>query len=118
MYKFLSLIFLSLCVIVPIQSYGMGKQYGKKKEYTRNQQINNGSKVTPQFTTCRLVIAKTYKKGLACIYRGAQKTWELEFTDTSVGCPRQYRCVYNPNSKEPSIDDIMKSLRDIAKKKK
>lgn len=118
MFNFLSLIFIILYSTIPSNVIAKGKQYGKKKEYTRNQQINRGDKQVLQYTTCRLVTAKSFNKGLACIYRGAQKTWELEFTDTSIGCPRQYRCVYNPNSKEPSIDDIMKSLRDIAKKKK
>ena len=118
MIKTLALIYLLLYTILPIESFAKGKQYGKKKEYTRNQQINNGNKDVPQYTTCRLMTMKSYKGGLACIYKGAQKTYEMEFTDTSVGCPRQYRCVYNPNSKEPSIDDIMKSLRDIAKKNK
>ena len=56
-----------------------------------------------------------YKNGLACIYQGAGKTFEIEFTDKSIGCPRQYQCVYNPGGSEPNIDDVMESLRDIAK---
>ena len=56
-----------------------------------------------------------FKNGLACIYQGAGKTFEIEFTDKSIGCPRKYKCVYNPNSKEPNIDDVMKSLKDAVK---
>jgi len=52
---------------------------------------------------------------MACIYIGAQKTYELEFTDIAVGCPRKYKCKLNPNGKEPSIDQVMESLRGIAK---
>ena len=55
---------------------------------------------------------------MACIYEGANKTYELEFTDTFVGCPRQYKCLHNPNSKEPSIDDVLDSLRQQMKKGK
>ena len=55
----------------------------------------------------------------ACIYVAAggtkNRTYEIEFTDIHIGCPRSYRCVYNPGGSEPSIDDVMQSLRDIAK---
>ena len=30
-------------------------------------------------------------------------------------CPSQYKCVYNPWSKEPSIDDVVDSLNSIKK---
>ena len=29
--------------------------------------------------------------------------------------PSQYKCVYNPGSKEPNIDDVMDSLNSIKK---
>jgi len=57
----------------------------------------------------------SYKGGLACIYQGAGRTFEIEFTDVQISCPRKYKCVYNPGGSEPNIDDVMKSLRDIAK---
>ena len=66
-------------------------------------------------TTCRLMKQKVYKDKMACIYIGAQKTYELEFTDIAVGCPRKYKCKLNPNGKEPNIDQVMESLRGIAK---
>ena len=66
-------------------------------------------------TTCRLKKQKVFKDKMACIYVGAQKTYELEFTDIHVGCPRNYQCVFNPNGQEPSIDKVMESLRSIAK---
>lgn len=112
------LIFIFLCVIIPIESLAKAKTYGKKKEYTRQQQIHRGDKVLKKYTTCRLMFQKTFNGGLACIYKGAQKTYEMEFTDTIIGCPKQYQCVYNPNSKKPNIDDVMKSLRSIVKNKK
>ena len=85
------------------------------KEYTRQQKIQRGEIVLPTMTTCRLMKQKVYKDKMACIYRGANKTYELEFTDIRVGCPKKYQCVLNPNGKEPNIDDIMESLRSIAK---
>ena len=49
----------------------------------------------------------------ACIYRGGNKTFELMY---EKNCPSQFKCVYNPWSKEPSIDDIVDSLNSIGKK--
>jgi len=85
------------------------------KDYTRDQKIRNGTLTVPKMTTCRLMKQKVFKDKMACIYRGANKTYELEFTDIRVGCPKQYKCVLNPNGKEPSIDKVMESLRSIAK---
>jgi hypothetical protein len=85
------------------------------KEYTRQQKIQRGEIVLPTMTTCRLKKQKVYKDKMACIYQGANKTYELEFTDIRVGCPKQYKCVLNPNGKEPDINQIMESLRSIAK---
>ena len=85
------------------------------KDYTRQQKINQGIIKEPKYTMCLRKKMIAYKGGLTCIYQGAGKTFEMEFTDVQIGCPRKYKCVYNPNSKEPSIDDVMKSLRDIAK---
>ena len=87
----------------------------KSKSLTRQQKINNGTIKQPIMTTCRLKKQKLYKNKMACIYVGAQKTYELEFADIRVGCPRKYQCVFAPNGKEPSIDQVMESLRSIAK---
>ena len=32
-------------------------------------------------------------------------------------CPKQFKCVYNPWSKEPNIDDVVDSLNSIKKQK-
>ena len=85
------------------------------KPLTYQQKVNQGIIVEPKYTMCLRKKMVVYKGGLACIYQGAGKTFEMEFTDIQVGCPRKYKCVYNPNSKEPNLDDVMKSLRDIAK---
>jgi hypothetical protein len=30
-------------------------------------------------------------------------------------CPKQFKCVYNPNQTEPNIDDVIDSLNNIKK---
>jgi len=87
----------------------------KPNDYTRQQKIHQGKIIEPVMTTCRLMKQKVFKDKMACIYIGAQKTYELEFTDISVGCPRKYKCKLNPNGKKPNIDQVMESLRGIAK---
>jgi len=85
------------------------------KDYTRQQKIQQGKIILPIMTTCRLKKQKTYKDKVACIYQGANKTFELSFQDMSIGCVRKFKCKLNPNGKEPSIDQVMESLRSIAK---
>jgi len=85
------------------------------KGWTQQQKLWQGITVEPTYTTCRLKTKKVYKDKMACIYVGANKTYELEFTDIRIGCPKQYKCVVNKNSKVPTIDSVMESLRSIAK---
>ena len=85
------------------------------KEYTYKQKVQQGIIKEPKMTTCRLMKQKVFKDKMACIYRGANQTYEMEFADIRVGCPKQYQCVFNPNGNEPSIDKVMESLRSIAK---
>ena len=105
---------LLLASVFSSKAYGDGYTY-KSKDYTRQQKIHQGKIKQPQYTRCLRKKMVHYKNGLACIYQGAGKTFEIEFTDKSIGCPRQYQCVYNPGGSEPNIDDVMESLRDIAK---
>lgn len=102
-------------LIVTVKANAKGKIYNAPKDYTRNQKLNNGTIIPPKMTTCRLKKLKVFKDKIACIYKGANKTYEMEFADIRVGCPKQYKCVLNPNGKEPSIDKVMESLRSIAK---
>ena len=87
----------------------------KSKQLTRQQQINQGLIKEPQLVLCRLKKQKVYKGKVACIYQGANRTFELSFQDIRVGCVKNFKCVLNPNGKEPNIDDVMESLRSIAK---
>jgi len=103
---------LAIGTVLSFQVFGY--EY-KSKDYTRQQKIQRGEIILPIMTTCRLMKRKVFKDKMACIYIGAQKTYELEFTDIAIGCPRKYKCKLNPNGKEPSIDKVMESLRGIAK---
>jgi len=101
-------------LVLGLKAYADGYKY-KPKDYTRQQKINQGIIKPPVLTVCRLKKQKTYKDKVACIYQGANKTFELSFQDMSIGCIRKFRCLLNPNGKEPSIDSVMESLRSIAK---
>ena len=90
----------------------------KSKQLTKKQKINQGLIQKPKMVLCRLKTQKVLKDKMACIYianNGTnRKTYELEYTDIRVGCPRSYFCKFNPGD-EPSIDKVMESLRSIAK---
>jgi len=114
-YAFIGIGIMMGLLVIGVKAYAKGKIYNAPKDYTRNQKLNNGTIIPPTMTTCRLKKMKVFKNKLACIYIGANKTYEMEFTDVHIGCPRNYKCVLNPNGKEPSIDSVMESLRSIAK---
>jgi len=86
----------------------------KSKDYTRQQKIWQGKVQERKYTTCRL--KKRVKSQItgqqACIYQGGNKTYEMMI---EKNCPKQYKCIYNPNGEEPDIDKVMESLRSIAK---
>ena len=105
---------LLLASVFSSKAYGDGYTY-KSKKYTKQQKIHQGILKKNVYVTCRLKKQKVVKNKMACIYEGANKTYELEFADVRVGCPRQYKCIHNPTSKEPNINDVMESLRSITK---
>ena len=105
---------LLLASVFSSKAYGDSYTY-KSKKYTKQQKIHQGIIKKNVYVTCRLKKQKVVKDKMACIYEGANKTYELEFADVRVGCPRQYKCIHNPNSKEPNINDVMESLRSITK---
>ncbi len=91
------------------------KIYNAPKDYTYSQKVWQGKITEKKYTTCRLKkrITSKYTKKKACIYQGGNKTYELMIESW---CPKQYKCVYNPNGQEPDIDKVMESLRSIGKK--
>ena len=99
-------------LVVTFKAFGY--EY-KSKQLTRQQKINQGLIKEPKLVLCRLKKQKVYKGKVACIYQGANRTFELSFQDVRIGCVKNFRCKLNPNGKEPSIDQVMESLRSIAK---
>ena len=84
------------------------RQYSKQQQEWRNPDPK-------KYTTCRLKkrITSKYTKKKACIYEGGNKTYEFMIESW---CPKQYKCLYNPNGEEPDIDKVMESLRSIGKR--
>tara|TARA_Y100001937_G_C7067652_1_gene306813 strand:+ start:72 stop:452 length:381 start_codon:yes stop_codon:yes gene_type:complete len=90
-------------------------KYGTKKQYTNQQKEHRGlNDKKKTYTTCRLQkrIKSRVTGRQACIYIGGNKTYTLMYENN---CPKQYKCVYNPWQKEPSIDDVVDSLNSIKK---
>jgi len=85
------------------------------KPYTKQQLLQQGKILEKKYTTCRLkkILKSKYTNKQACIYLGGNKTYTLMY---EKNCPKQYKCLYNPNSKEPNIDNVMESLRSIGKR--
>jgi len=105
--------YLGLLILIPTLAIAGAKTIGGKKDYTRQQKIQRGDIIKPKMTTCRLKkIVQSRSGGQACIYQGGNKTFELLFDDN---CPKQFKCKYQPNSKEPNIDQVMDSLNQIGK---
>ena len=105
--------YLGLLILIPTLAIAGAKTIGGKKDYTRQQKIQRGTIIEPKMTTCRLKKILQSRSGQqACIYEGGNKTYELMFDNN---CPKQFKCIYNPNSKEPNIDNVMDSLNQIGK---
>ena len=110
-YVFIGIGFTFILLLIGVKAFAY--EY-KSKQLTRKQQINQGLIKEDQLVVCRLKKQKVYKGKVACIYQGANRTFELSFQDVRIGCVRNFRCKLNPNGKEPSIDQVMESLRSIA----
>ena len=83
------------------------------KSLTKQQQIHQGLIPVPKYTTCRLKKRVKTKSGKqVCVYIGGNKTYEMMVENS---CPRKYKCLYNPNQKEPNIDDVINSLNKAVK---
>jgi len=112
-YTFIGVGVLMLLLLLGVRAFADGYKY-KSKDYTRQQKVWQGKIQERKYTTCRLKkIVKSQITGQqACIYQGGNKTFEMMI---ERNCPKQYKCIYNPNGEEPSIDKVMESLRSIAK---
>ena len=91
-----------------------GKIYNAPKDYTYSQKVWQGKIKEKTYTTCRLMrrITSRVTGRQACIYKGGNKTYTLMY---EKNCPKKYKCLYDPGGTEPNIDQVMESLRSIAK---
>ena len=115
------LLFVLMLFAVTVVAHASGKiyepkdpKYGTINPYNKRQLIIRGNNDAKKYTTCRLkkrLKSRTTGRQ-ACIYIGGNKTYTLMYEDN---CPASYKCVYNPWSKEPSIDDVVDSLNSIKK---
>tara|TARA_Y100000385_G_scaffold149536_2_gene155059 strand:- start:309 stop:677 length:369 start_codon:yes stop_codon:yes gene_type:complete len=114
-------LFLFILLAITIVAHAGGKtyepkdpKYGTKKTYTHQQKRNSGITEKKKYTTCRLMKRVTSRTTgrQACIYKGGNKTFTLMYEDD---CPSSYKCIYDPWSKEPNIDDVVDSLNSIKK---
>ena len=48
---------------------------------------------------------------------GPNKTTDTVFIDRFEYCPRQIKCVYEPNKSTPMIEEMMKSMEESLKKR-
>lgn len=83
---------------------------------TREQQIRKGTRdKPPKMTVCRLAGRKIVRTKKLCVYKGAQNTQETAVVEKFDDCPKDYMCVYEPNSSDVSIFDVFDSLADSIK---
>ena len=88
----------------------------KPSDWTWEQEKRKGIREDPKYITCRRYkVVKTKSGDHVCLYKGANDTYTLVVEGQ---CPAQYRCKYNPNGQEPSIDGVVDSLNDSFNKKK
>ncbi len=67
--------------------------------------------------TCRLAKKKIVLTQKICIYLGPNRTTDTVFIDRFEYCPRQIKCVYEPNKSTPMIEEMMKSMEESLKKR-
>jgi hypothetical protein len=73
-----------------------------------------GSLLSPEYVTCNLWKYVDNDGELVCLYSGKNGTLAYHYPTFSFReCPKQFECLYQPNSKRKvSIKDILKGLSD------
>lgn len=99
-----ALLFLAFAV-APTPTLSEGRTYNADKEKDK------------VLVTCRLAKKKIVLTQKICIYLGPNKTTDTVFIDRFEYCPRQIKCVYEPNKSTPMIEEMMKSLEESLKKR-
>ncbi len=99
-----ALLFLAFAV-TPTPTLSEGRTYNANKEKDK------------VLVTCRLAKKKIVLTQKICIYLGPNKTTDTVFIDRFEYCPRQIKCVYEPNKSTPMIEEMMQSLEESLKKR-
>ena len=66
---------------------------------------------------CLLAKRKIVLTQKICICKGPNNTTDTVFIDRFEYCPRQIKCVYEPNKSTPMIEGMMKSMEESLKKR-
>lgn len=66
---------------------------------------------------CLLAKKKIVLTQKICIYLGPNKTTDTVFIDRFEFCPKQIKCIYEPNKSTPMIEEMMKSMEESLKKR-
>ena len=106
----LGILFLMLSSTV-VLSDGVPVPTGKGRTYNDNKEKDK------QYVTCRLAKKKIVLTQKICIYLGPNRTTDTVFIDRFEYCPRQIKCVYEPNKSTPMIEEMMKSMEESLKKR-
>ena len=108
----LGILFLTLLISpTAVLSDGIPVPTGKGRTYNDNKEKDK------QYVTCRLAKKKIVLTQKICIYLGPNKTTDTIFIDRFEYCPRQIKCIYEPNKSTPMIEEMMKSLEESLKKR-
>lgn len=88
--------------------------FKKFSDWTFEQEKRKGIREDPKYVTCRRYKrVKTRSGQEVCLYKGSNNTFTLVVEGE---CPAQFRCKYDPNGKEPNIDNVVDSLNKSFKK--
>ena len=90
--------------VSPTTALSEGRTYNSNKEKDK------------QYVTCRLAKKRIVLTQKICIYLGPNKTNDTVFIDRFEYCPRQIKCIYEPNKSIPMIEEMMQSLENTLRK--
>ena len=85
--------------IIPQEAWSAGRTY---KEAEKDK----------IYVTCRLAKKKIVITQKICFYMGTNNTTETVFISKFEYCPREMKCVYEPNKKRPMIQEMFKSIEE------
>lgn len=104
----------NLVVGFVLVAFALSPTTSLSKGRTYNAEEKSKDKV---LVTCRLAKKKIVLTQKICIYLGPNKTTDTVFIDRFEFCPKQIKCIYEPNKSTPMIEEMMKSMEESLKKR-